>query len=246
MADDNKLKMKQRELQLFQKWKNQKDPQAFQELYKSMEPVINTAMRKASFGSNIPQSAHKVYAAQNFMNSLNTYDPNKSALNTHVYRWVEQKGKRLNYQYSNLGHIPETRQTMIGEFQNITSTLQSELGREPSAAEVADEMGIGVKDVSRLRTELKKDLAMADGTEEAAFFRSNQDEEILDYIYHELTGEEKAVYEYMFGKYGKPAMKKPNNRVDYQRIAQRVGFSESKVRALANKIGSKLEVALKR
>jgi DNA-directed RNA polymerase specialized sigma subunit len=243
---DDKTKLKQHELQLFQKWKTQKDPRAFQELYKSMSPLIDTAAMKASRGSNIPQSAHKIYAAQNFMDSLNTYDPSKRALQSHVYDWVHNKAKRLNYQYQNLGHLPETRAMMVGEFQNISGNLQSELGREASTAEIADAMGIGMKDVTNLRKELKKDLAMAEGTEEAAFFRSNQDEEILDYIYHDLTSDEKVVYEYMFGKHGKPILKKPNNRVDFTRIGQRVGFSESKVRSLANKIGNKLEVALKR
>lgn len=240
MANDRK-KQQEHELNLYKRFMQNNDKEAFQELYKSYKPLLNEATKKASYNSNIPQAAHKMYAAQNFMDSLKTFDPNKASLNTHVYNAVNQKANRLNYQYQNLGHMPETRQMQIGKFQSEMENMRADLGREPSQAELSDRLGLGLKDVSRLQTEVRKDLALAEGTEEQTYFESSQDEEMLDYLYYDLGEEEKVVYEYMFGKHGKPRYEKPNKKVDYKRIASQVNFSESKVRSLANNIAKKLD-----
>jgi DNA-directed RNA polymerase specialized sigma subunit len=180
------------------------------------------------------------------MDALKTYDPSKRALNSHVHDWVSNKGNRLNYEYQNLGRLPETRGMQVGKYLNVRDSLLSELGREASQAEVADMSGIPLRDVALLEKELRKDLSMGEGQQEVAFYRSNKDEEILDYIYHDLGNEERVVYEYVYGKHGKPMMKKNNGRVDFAGISSRVGFSESKVRSIVNKVGNKLEKALKR
>lgn len=238
---------KEKETTIFEQWRKSQDKQHFQELYKSMKPLLYRAAEKASYGSNIPMSAHMAYAAQNFFDALKTYNPNAGAsLQTHVFGAVHQKAKRLNYLYQNLGHIPEPRAQAIGLYQNEYSNMRDTLGREPSAAELADRLGWNIKQVSSIQKEIQKDLAMGEGTEEYPFFESSRDEEVLEYLYFDLTNEEKVIYDYIFGKHGKPRMKKHNNKVDYDRIAQHMGVSVSKARALANSIGKKLDQALKR
>jgi len=212
-----------------------------------MRPLIYDAARKAAYGSNVPESAHRIYAAQNFLNALKTFDPSKGrALQSHVYDTVHQKAKRLNYLYQNFGHMPEPRAQSIGLYQNEYQSMRAQLGREPSTAELADKLGWSMKQVSNIQKELHKDLALGEGTEEFSFFESSRDEEILGYIYYDLTNEEKVVYEYIFGKNGKPKLIKPNKKVDYDAIASKMGSSSSKVRALASSIGKKLEKALKK
>lgn len=235
------------ELALFHDWKQTQSPKAFQKLYTSMKPLIYDAAKKASYGSNVPESAHQIWAAQNFYDALRTYNPTMgTALNTHVYNAVHQKAKRLNYLYQNLGHIPEPRSMQIGLYQNIHENLRANLGREPSAAEIADNLHWGVKDVVNIQKELQKELAMDLGTEEHGVFEASVDEEILDYIYYELGPEEQLVYSYVFGKQGKPRMVKANNKVDFEGISKKVGFSASKVRGLWTKIRLKVEKALYR
>lgn len=238
---------KKDELSLYHDWKNNQSVSAFQKLYASMKPLLHTAAKKASYGSNIPMSAHQMWAAQNFYDALRTFKPSsEAALGTHVYNAVHQKAKRLNYLYQNLGHIPEPRAMQIGLYQNIHDNLKGELGREPSAAEVADTLGWGLKDVNKIQTEIKKDLALDVTTEDKGYFESSVDEEILDYVYYELGPEEQLIYDYVFGKNGKPKMVKVNNRVDFDGIAKRVGFSSSKVRALWTKVRLKVQKALQR
>lgn len=238
---------KQSEVDLFNQWKKTNDPVHFQNLYSSMKNLIYDAAKKAAYGSNVPESAHRIYAAQNFLDALRTYDPKHgTALQTHVYGAVHQKAKRLNYMYQNLGHIPEPRAQQIGLYQNEQQSLRDSLGREPSAAELADRLNWNLRDIGHIQKELRKDLAMDQGTEEMPFFETSRDEEILSHLYYDLSNEEKVVYEYMFGKFGKPRMIKANNKVDFDGIAKRVGVSSSKIRTIFSGIRSKLSQAVKK
>lgn len=235
------------ELALYHDWKGTQSTGSFQKLYTSMKPLIYDAARKASYGSNIPESAHQIWAAQNFYDALRTYKPSAgTALQTHVYNAVHQKAKRLNYLYQNLGHIPEPRAMQIGLYQNIHENLRATLGREPSSAEVADKLSWGLKDVVNIQKELQKEMAMDLGAEEHGVFESSIDEEVLEYVYYELNGEEQLMYDYVFGKHGKPRMVKANKKVDFEGIAKKAGFSASKARGIWTKVRLKVEKALHR
>ena len=234
------------ELTIFQKWQKTQDKGYFQQLYNSMKPLIHKAAEKAAYGSNIPESAHRLYAAQAFLDSLRTFKPSSgAALQTHVFGSVHNKVKRLNYEYQNMGKIPEDRALMIGKFQNEFEHLKDNLGREPSSAELSDHMGLPMKQVIHMQKEVRKDLSMSDGMGEVAFEEGTSEEEFANYIYFELNPEEKVVYEYITGHFGKPKLVKKNNTIDYAAIAQRMGVSESKIRTLHNAIRSKYKKAIR-
>jgi DNA-directed RNA polymerase specialized sigma subunit len=235
------------ELDMFAKWKATQNTSHFQNLYKSMKNLIQEATSKASYGSNLPESAHKMWAAQSFYDSLRTFNPAAGAsLHTHVYNSVHQKAKRLNYMYQNLGHIPEPRAMQVGLYQTEWQSLKDQLGREPSTNELADRLGWGVRDVANIQKEIHKDLALDEGTEEQAITESLVDEETLDFLYFDLTSEEQVVYDYIFGKHGKPKLVKANNKVDFDSIARRSGFSVSKARTIFNSVRVKLKKALEK
>ena len=229
------------EVGLFNKWKKTSDPKYFQELYRSMKPMLYDATKNASFNSNIPQSAHMAYAAQSFMDSLRTYEPSKGALQTHVYGNVKKKANRLNYLYQDLGHKPEPRAIMVGTYQAEKQYLKDLLGREPSAAEIADRMGVPVSEIKNLEREVTKDLALDEITEQHAYFMKDKEEEKLDFLYYDLAGEQQVVYDYILGAHGKPKLVKANGTIDFDRIASLMGVSASKVRTIHKKLGTKLE-----
>jgi hypothetical protein len=229
------------ELDTFNKFKKTGETKYFQQLYTSMKPLIYKAAEGSTYGSNLPLAAHRVYTANVFLDALKTYNPNSgAALATHVYAAVKNKSKRLNYEYGQLGAIPEPRAIKVGIFLNETANLRNELGRSPSAAEIADRMNIGVREVTRLQKEVTKDLGMDEGTTEIAFAEGSKEEETLYHLYFDLTADEKVAFEYLTGRYGKPKLSK-NNRPDYKQISVRTGFSESKLRTLVASIKKKYE-----
>jgi len=239
MAVEKKLD----EMTLFHQWKQTGDKIYFQGLYNSMRPLIESAAKKASYGSNLPQSAHRIYAAQNMLDALRTYDPSKGvALQSHIYGAVHQKAKRLNYLYQNLGQIPEPRAMLVGRYQTELDNLKEDLGREPSAVEISDRLVIGLKDVERLQKEIHKDLSTS-GLEEEIISMSPAEEETLSLLYYDLNTDQQIVYDYVFGKHGKPMLGKVSGKIDYATISTRTGFSQSKIRSVFAQIRTKLEKA---
>lgn len=243
MADERK----KNEMDLYREWQQTGSKEAFQGLYNSMKPLLFDAARKASYGSPIPQSAHQIWAAQNMLDALRTYKPDAgAALQTHVYTAVNQKAKRLNYLYQNIGKMPEPRAARIGLFQNEFENMKSELGRAPSSAELADRLNWSLKTVELTQKEVHKNLSISEGVESEPFYESSIDRAVLDDIYFDLSGDQQNVYDYMFGLHGKPKLVKANGKIDFDEIGRRSGYSSSKARALYNQIRQRAEKAFRR
>jgi len=235
------------ELALYNSWQQTGSVSAFQNLYTSMKPLLYDAARKAAYGSNIPESAHQIWAAQNFYDALRTYKPTAgAALQTHVYNAVHQKAKRLNYTYQNLGKMTEPRAAQVGLYQSEYENMKAELSREPSAAELADRLGWSIQNVTLIQKEIQQDLSLTQGLEDQAFNESSIERGIIDDIYYDLSGEEQAIYDYIFGEHGKPRMIKANGKIDFEGIGRRSGFSASKARAIFVRIRDKTQKAFKR
>lgn len=239
--------LKKNEMDLFHKWKETGDKTAFQSLYTSMQPLLYDAARKASYGSNIPESAHRIWAAQNMLDAMKTYKPDAGAsLQTHIYTAVQQKGKRLNYLYANVGKMSEPRAMRIGLFQAEHENLRSELDRSPSSAELADRLGWSLKTVELTQKEVHRNLSISDGVDAEPFMETSLDRAILDDIYYDLSGEQQTLYDYIFGLHGKPKLTKPNGKVNFEEIARRSGYSASKARSLLTQIRTKTEKAFRK
>ncbi len=236
------MERKKTEIDLFKAWKQTGDNKHFQELYSSMKPLIYKAAQKAAMGSNIPEPAHRMYAAQAFLDALNTFKPNAGAeLQTHVYGSVHQKVKRLNYTYQNLGSMPEPRAQRVGLYQTELANLKAELGRDPTDYELAKRTGMTTSEIQHLKKEITKDLAIGEGTEETAFFESSVEAEKFEHLYYDLKPEEKVVFEYIQGINGKPKCVKSNNKINFERIANLTNLSASRVRTIYSQIKKKFE-----
>lgn len=231
---------------LYNQWRKTQSKEDFQSLYDSMKDTIEISSRRAAIGSNVPQSAHKIWAAQLFLDSLRTFNPTMGAqLKTHVSTAIGRKANRLNYTYQDLGSKSEQRATKVGLYQAEYANLLNELGREPSAAELADRTHLGIKDIERLQKELHKNLSTNVGLENQIAVETSLGDEVLSYIYYELNNEQKVVYEYIYGRNGKPKLVKMNGKVDYDEIARRSHISKSKVYRIVKEISNILETRLK-
>ncbi len=150
------MENKNKELELFYKYKAG-DQNAKKELIHSLTPLITSHVQKYN-SSGLPVSAIKLEGQNLASQAIDTYDPNKSQLNTHVYNNL-QKLSRFVSTYQNVGHIPEPRVLMLGTYNTVSSNLEFELGRKPTVNEIADAMHINPIEVERLQTELRGDLS---------------------------------------------------------------------------------------
>jgi RNA polymerase primary sigma factor len=203
---------KQEELKLFEKYKQTGNPEYKQQLIRSLKPIIVKHVEKYT-NSGLPKPALELESYNLVSKAIDTYDPKKAQLNTHVYNNLK-KLSRFVTSYQNIGHIPEHRALLIGQYQIIVSNLKDQLGREPTSAEIADAMNVSIKEVERLQEELRKDLLISDIAEEEdeiGFYNfinpideTSKYKEALEIVYFDANPTEKRILEGLTGIYGKP------------------------------------------
>ena len=216
--------------------KHPTDVKKWQALYGSFKPVIMSAVQKNMYGSNIPASVHFAHAVSSFDNALKTYDPKAGAkLSSWIHTNVQEKGKRVNAKYGNIGFIPEARYFKITTFENAVSHLSDKLTREPSATELSDHLGWPIKQVESMRKELRQDLIEDETLRGERAILPDTLKSAVEYAYYEITPQQQIVYEYMFGTHGKAKTD------DSKEISKKSGIPEPQVRQLKSKILQKVK-----
>lgn len=224
----------QKDLQLWQTWnQNGKKPDDLEPLMKQIDPLIRRASNIYAGKVNIPKSAVHAEFQLQAIDAFNTYNPKRGAsLGTHV-TWQLKKGRRFISTYQNIGRIPETRIHGITTFQNAQDELKDQLGRDPSAHELADHLKWPVNQVSAMTLELsRKEIPTSTLQGDMSAIKPSREAELLRLIQYDLSPDEKIVYEYLLGVNGKPQLK-PGE------IALRLNMSPSKVSRVKDSIGAK-------
>ena len=210
-------------------------------LWQSYKPYVMKAASRNMFGSPIPQAAHMAFAAQSFLDAVRTHNPAKGGFGTHMFNTVMNKGKRLNLHYQNIGYIPESRATKYQAYQTANFMLKEQLNREPSAIELADEMGIPLKEVERLRKEVRPDYILNDAIPSIgpAFAQSDKAMGIFRDIQYSLIPKHRSVLEHATGLNGQVALLKKSGGPDVQAIAKACKISVPEVRSALKTISRK-------
>jgi len=239
-VDDRKSK----DMEYFNDYIKNGNPKSFQKLYRGMRGYLNDAINKSASGSNIPKAVFEVEAAQQMQDALHRYDPNHpkaKKLQGFVRDAVEDKLKRVNAKYQNMGRITERTRGgifQINRYDNEKMFLTDRLGREPSAQELANTLGWSIKEVTNLTSEVRKDLSLNHELEDLAAFDDYSAEHAeLSMFYHDMDPEEQVVYEHIEGINGKNAILKKNGRdADWAGIAKEIGMLESKVEKIRKRL----------
>lgn len=226
---------KEREIELWRAWKaSGESPEALKPLVRSFRPMIHS---KASAYKGrvrmIPDSTIEAEFYLRFVDALRSYDPSKGSLGTYVYRYLD-KAKRFIVENQNIGRIPENRAYKIKIFLTARDTLSEELGRQPTNAELAKNLGWDSAEVDRMESELRNDLVSQGFEEDPYAFTPSKSEETLRLFKYELSGEEREVYEYLTG-FGKPQMLSTGD------IAKKMGIPDYKVSRIKQGIQTKLK-----
>lgn len=234
--------IKQKELELYQRYKKG-DLEAKKELIKSFDPLINSQVQKFS-NSGLPVIALKNEARNLVSQAIDTYNPNMGTqLNTHTVNYLK-KLSRFTTNYQNVGYIPEPRALKIGQYQTVVKNLEMEKGREPTAAEIADAMNISIKEVERLKTEMRKDLSMNIINEDednpggfyehiAPQYTDSKLKEAIDFVYFDADPIDKKILEMTLGLFGN--QKRTNKEIMLQLNLTETEFNKRK-KELATKI----------
>ncbi len=132
-----------RDIELWRAWKDDPSPETLNPLMKQIQPIVIKESNKW-LQSGINPVLLKNNAFSLAYESLHTYDPSKSQLNTHVTNHLK-KMSRYVLQHQNAIRVPEEKTYDYRKFIKAKEELEQELGREPSAMEMKDKLGFGDK-----------------------------------------------------------------------------------------------------
>ena len=222
-----------RELEMWRKWKDGgMKHHDLRPLLKSFKPMIMSKANVYKGKVRLPPSAIELEFQKQFVLALRSYDPEKGSLGTYVYRYLD-KAKRWIGENQNVGRIPENRVYKIKEYTNTRDDMHDKLGRPPTEEELAKELNWSVAEVDRMSSEIRNDLMTQAFEEDPTVLAPSKVESVLKDFKYELSGEQKAVYEYLTG-YGKPRITSTGE------IAKRLKMKDYQVSRIKNQIEVKL------
>jgi len=235
-AIDDLRGRQQKELEMWQRW-NQGGQQKedLRPLIQSFKPLVNhQANVWAGRVRDVPPAAIRAEFTNQFVQALQTYDPDRGAgLGTHI-RHQLKKAQRFVTTYQNPGRIPENRIYKIRELQDAETRLDEQFGRPPTQLEVADHLQWSPRQVDVLQREIRRALPTGQFETDPSTFTPSRHKEIIRLLPYELNTEEKQVFEYLYGIGGKP-------QLGPGEIAQKLNMSAPKVSRLKRTIGEKYE-----
>lgn len=230
---------KENELSLWKQWKKTGDPIPLNKLVMSLDPFLQSNVNKFAT-SPIPRTALESQARILAVKALQTYDPKRGTqINTHVGHELKHLNRYV-IEYQNVGKIPENRGIAISKFQNIKSNLTEDFGREPTVTELADALMWSPAEVERMQTELRSDILIQQGKEEAFFDTSfnptDKEMDLVQFVYYESGPIEKKILEYTFGLGGTRKLTPPE-------IAAELNRPISEIRDLGKQLIEKIHGA---
>ena len=220
-------------------WHTWKDAPTEENLYPLIQEFRPDIEYKVSeFASApVPDAAVRSKARILTIKALNTYSPDKGAGVRTWVNWNLRKVRAFAIENQNFGRIPEGRALKIAEFKQVKSDLTQKMGFPPDALTLSEALGPkwSVAEVTRMETELRSDLveSMSLESDQLPTLFESKERDILRYIYHDLTAQERSVYEYTLGVNGKP-------KLSAKDIAAKMNISGPKVSRLRKSIDQKM------
>ncbi len=222
------------EMDTWKKWKKRRTKKRLGQLLVHVDPVIQRNVDKFT-GVPIPRIAIEAEAKKQAVIAFNTFNPKKGAsLKTHVGHRM-QKLFRYVSQRQNIGRMPEHRTAKVGLFKKTKEYMEEDKKREPTLLELADELGWSPQEVSRMESELRKDLGHSLSFQDMAFVDFNRNMDIINFAYYSLSPNEQLIYDYAVGAHGKIQLKT-------SQIAKKMNISTSQVSKLKKNIFEKIKV----
>ena len=228
-----------KELEMWHTWNNNgRKQEHMRPLLDSMRPLIQKHIKVWSSVRDVPPAAIKAEFTNQAVKAFENFDPNRGVkLSTFVTGQMKQ-AQRFITTYQNSARIPESRVYSIGTLNNAEQQLSETLGRAPTQIELADKLKWSQKKVGTLQSEIKKSYPASQFVSEAATYTPSRQQEVLRLLPYELSPDERAVFEHIYGVNGKEKLQ-PGD------IATKLKMSAPKVSRLKAAIAAKYDSYIK-
>lgn len=223
-----------RDVELWNSWKSSPGRATLAPLLQQVDPILQKEVNRWS-GGPVARPVLVIQAKKLAIDAFGNYDPKKAALNTHVTNQL--KGlSRGPYTYASPARMPEHRQVKLKTYLTAVEDLTGGLGRSPTAAELASSLKWSQREIGRFREEQRTTYSTSQPIP-PGFETSNQDQQLLDFVYHDLVDQDKLVMEHSAGYGGSPVLSAKD-------LTSLTGMTQGQISNSKRRIRSKIERAM--
>ena len=203
-AKDLKNKLQNTPEDLFKIWEKDPSPKNMSSILNCFNPLLNKTLQR--YRSNpIDDQIILGDLKSHFVDAVETYDPKKGVkLITHIFPHL-QKTSRFVQQNSGAIRIPENQLSNIRNFNQAKDDLKRNLNRDPLIDEIADEMGLPIKNVVRITKMISSGVPselLNLGMISNESSENNFDQNMIMNFYYDLDNTDKKVFQYTTGYLG--------------------------------------------
>lgn len=190
----------EQDLALWKVWKKDPSDTNASALLKQVQPLI---MREAGkWSGTLAKPLLEVEGKRLAMDAFHTYDPKMgAALGTHTVNSL-MRMSRLAYSNQNVARLPENKHLLYHTYHTGHEALKDELGRAPTVDELADRLGWSVNHLTDFRKSIgRAEMLESGGTSESegGLYESDGQDNIVDFIHHDLPPPQKLLFEHITG-----------------------------------------------
>jgi DNA-directed RNA polymerase specialized sigma subunit len=191
----------QTDLDTWKTWKAKPTDAHASALLTQVSPLIHREVNKWS--GTLARPLLETEGKRLAMEAFHSYDPDKgAALGTHVVNQL-QRMSRLSYANQNVARLPENKMLLYHSYNVAHSDLADALGRAPTTDELADHLGWPMHAIEEYRKSIgRKELLESGGlfeTGDAGLYDADKQEHVVDFIHHDLSPQQKAIFEHLTG-----------------------------------------------
>ena len=236
MSDNQSLNDKQREMWV--QWKTTGNDRYRIELLRSLQPLLKRNIQQYS---QYPIPYNTLLTQANILanQAITSYNPAKGAA---VSTYVQHNLKPMNRfvkQHQNIKYLPQYLSDYYGKYEATERRLTGKLGREPTQAEIAKDLGLREDEVARIAFAKSPEILSSVFEEDIenlpddnAWRRYQQDR--LAYLRSELSGTELKAFDLITGKNRKPLTNK-------QEVAQKLDVPVEDIYSMTRRWSRRLD-----
>lgn len=222
------------DLELWHTWKANPNEESLEPLLMALQGPVNAKVNEFK-GAPVPPSAIRGFANAQTVKALHTYNPKRGASVSTFVNWHLKKVRSFVLKHQNVGRIPEHRAYNITRYKEAKEEMSQKMGMPPDSLSLAENLGWSQAEVNRMEKELRPDLiaSLSPEPDRLPDLQSSRERDVLRYIHYHLTPDERLVFEYSLGLYGKPKLSATD-------ISRTMSISLPKVSRVRAKIDKKL------
>jgi len=223
---------KAEDVQLWQQWKANPAPETLQPIMRRFEPVFRSAVQQYK-APQVSETAIRTNMQLQTLNALETYNPDRAALRTHVSNHL-RKVMRFNAQHQNNTYIPEGQAAYIGGIDRAADELRQELGVDPSHGQIASFINqrpellggkkpLTARNVAGIQGSRRKDIIGSTMESDPAPSAASRNEAVLGLLRPALRPSAQPVFDHIYGFNGAPKITQTSV------LAKRLDRSQSQI-----------------